>query len=224
MFTVRTRSSDSRARTGALRLAHGEVQTPAFVPLATRGAVRTLEPRDVEALGYEMVLGNTFHLFLSPGPELIAEFGGLNRFMRWRRPIITDSGGFQVFSMGHGGVADEIKGRGRPQSDGAILAIKEEGVRFPLLRRRLGAVPGARDLDVGPGRARLGHRACVRRVHAVPRLARVHGAVDGAHASLARAVPALARATRTAEPGGVRNRPGRRRPRAPARVERGHRR
>jgi queuine tRNA-ribosyltransferase len=130
MFTVRTRSSVSRARTGTLRLAHGDVQTPAFVPLATRGAVRTLEPRDVEALGYEMVLGNTFHLFLSPGPELIAEFGGLGEFMRWKRPIITDSGGFQVFSMGHGGVADEIKGRGRPQSDGAILAIKEEGVHF----------------------------------------------------------------------------------------------
>jgi queuine tRNA-ribosyltransferase len=130
MFEVRTRSSSSRARSGTLKLAHGDVQTPAFVPLATRGSVRTLEPRDVEALGYEMVLGNTFHLFLSPGPELIAEFGGLNGFMRWRRPIITDSGGFQVFSMGHGGVADEIKGRGRPESDGAVLSIDEDGVRF----------------------------------------------------------------------------------------------
>jgi queuine tRNA-ribosyltransferase len=130
MFTIRTRSSASRARTGTLRLAHGDVQTPAFVPLATRGTVKTLEPRDVEALGYEMVLGNTFHLFLSPGPELIRELGGLNEFMRWKRPIITDSGGFQVFSMGHGAVADEIKGRGRAKSAGAILAIEEEGVRF----------------------------------------------------------------------------------------------
>ena len=76
--------------------------TPAFVPLATRGAVKALEPRDVEQLGYEMVLGNTFHLFLAPGPELVAELGGLNEMMRWPRPIITDSGGFQIFSMGHG--------------------------------------------------------------------------------------------------------------------------
>jgi queuine tRNA-ribosyltransferase len=134
VFTVRTRASSSRARTGTLHLAHGDVSTPAFVPLATKGAVKTLEPRDVEALGYELILGNTFHLFLAPGPELIAQFGGLHEFMRWDRPIITDSGGFQVFSMGHGGVADEIKGRRRgrvgSQSQGAILAIEEEGVRF----------------------------------------------------------------------------------------------
>jgi queuine tRNA-ribosyltransferase len=110
------------------------VATPAFVPLATRGAVKTLEPRDVEGLGYEMILGNTFHLFLAPGHELIRELGGLNELMRWERPIITDSGGFQVFSMGHGGVADEIKGRGRRssqgESKGTILAIEERGVRF----------------------------------------------------------------------------------------------
>ena len=136
MFTVRTRCPFSLGRSGTLHLAHGEVRTPAFVPLATRGAVRTLEPRDVTALGYEMVLGNTFHLFLAPGPELVRQLGGLHRFMRWEQPIITDSGGFQVFSMGHGGVADEIKGRGQAgraaavQSTGTILAIEEEGVRF----------------------------------------------------------------------------------------------
>ena len=137
MFTIAARSPGSRARRGTLHLAHGDVQTPAFVPLATRGAVKTLEPRDVVALGYEMVLGNAFHLFLAPGHELVAELGGLHRFMRWEGPIITDSGGFQVFSMGHGGVADEIKGRrGSPaggrgaDSNGTILAIEEEGVRF----------------------------------------------------------------------------------------------
>ena len=135
MFTIAARSSTSRARRGTLHLAHGEVQTPAFVPLATRGAVKTLEPRDVAALGYEMVLGNTFHLFLAPGHELVAEMGGLHEFMRWDGPIITDSGGFQVFSMGYGSVADEIKGRrGQPSggsdSNGTILAIEEEGVRF----------------------------------------------------------------------------------------------
>ena len=131
MFDLRTQARDSRARTGTLRLAHGTVQTPAFVPLATRGAVKTLEPRDVAALGYEMVLGNTFHLLLSPGPELVADFGGLNEFMRWPAPIITDSGGFQVFSMGHGSVANEIKGRGRvTSSNGSIVSIEEDGVRF----------------------------------------------------------------------------------------------
>lgn len=138
MFSIDARCADSRARAGRLHLAHGEVRTPAFVPLATRGAVKTLEPRDVAALGYEMVLGNTFHLFLAPGPELVRELGGLHRFMRWEGPIITDSGGFQVFSMGHGAVADEIKGRrgspaggrGSGGSNGSILAIEEEGVRF----------------------------------------------------------------------------------------------
>ncbi len=129
MFTVRTRSSDSLARTGTLHLLHGEVLTPAFVPLATKGVVKTLEPRDVAGLGYQLILGNTFHLFLSPGPELVSELGGLHEFMRWEKPIITDSGGFQVFSMGHGGVADEIKGRGQ-RREGSILAIEEEGVRF----------------------------------------------------------------------------------------------
>jgi queuine tRNA-ribosyltransferase len=136
MFTIATRCPDSRARTGTLHLAHGEVRTPAFVPLATRGAVKTLEPRDLVQLGYEMVLGNTFHLFLAPGAELVAELGGLSHLMRWDAPIITDSGGFQVFSMGHGGVADEIKGRraqgsrGGHDSNGTILAIEEQGVRF----------------------------------------------------------------------------------------------
>jgi queuine tRNA-ribosyltransferase len=144
VFTIRTEDPASRARTGTLRLAHGEVATPAFVPLATRGAVKTLEPRDVAALGYEMVLGNTFHLMLAPGSEVVAELGGLNEMMRWPAPIITDSGGFQVFSMGYGGVADEIKGRRRPggsgsavpardrgaEPHGSILAIEEQGVRF----------------------------------------------------------------------------------------------
>src|SRR4051794_29546609 len=79
-----------------------------------------------------MVLGNTFHLMLDPGAELIERFGGLHEFMGWRAPIITDSGGFQVFSMGHGTVAEEIKGRAAHGADrhGAVLAIEEDGVRF----------------------------------------------------------------------------------------------
>jgi queuine tRNA-ribosyltransferase len=132
LLDVHDRDPDSQARVGLLRLAHGDVRTPAFVPLATKGVVKGIEPREVAALGYDMVLGNTFHLFLSPGHELVAGQGGLHRFMRWEQPIITDSGGFQVFSMGHGTVADEIKGRAPSGADraGAILAIEEEGVRF----------------------------------------------------------------------------------------------
>jgi len=130
-FSIRTRDPGSRARTGTLRLARGEVQTPAFVPLATKAVVKTLELSEVAELGFELVLSNTFHLFLAPGPELIERFGGVHRFMRWDGPVITDSGGFQVFSMGHGTVADEIKGRAaRGTGAGAILGIEEEGVRF----------------------------------------------------------------------------------------------
>ncbi|HEV2775308.1 MAG TPA: tRNA guanosine(34) transglycosylase Tgt [Solirubrobacteraceae bacterium] len=126
------RDPGSQARAGVLCCSHGEIRTPAFVPLATKGTVKGLEPREVAALGYDMVLGNTFHLFLDPGADLVEHFGGLHDFMRWRRPIITDSGGFQVFSMGHGTVADEIKGRAPmgPDRMGRVVAIEEEGVRF----------------------------------------------------------------------------------------------
>jgi queuine tRNA-ribosyltransferase len=131
-FEILHREAGSRARAGVLRTAHGDLHTPAFVPLATKATIRGLEPHEVAGLGYEMVLGNTFHLFLAPGHELIARQGGLHAFMRWPGPIITDSGGFQIFSMGHGTVADEIKGRA-PYGNGragAIVAIEEEGVRF----------------------------------------------------------------------------------------------
>lgn len=126
------RDPNSRARAGVLHTAHGDVRTPGFVPLATKATVKGLEPRDVKALGYDIVLGNTFHLFLAPGHELIKHFGGLHEFMRWDGAIVTDSGGFQVFSMGHGTVADEIKGRAPSGTEraGRILEIAEEGVRF----------------------------------------------------------------------------------------------
>lgn len=114
-----------------LGTAHGEVRTPAFIPLATKGTVRSLSSEEVEELGYRMVLGNTFHLLVSPGPERIAALGGLHRFMGWERAIITDSGGFQVFSLAHGSVADEVKGRGgAPESQGGVIEIAERGVRF----------------------------------------------------------------------------------------------
>ena len=120
---------DGSARAGVLRCAHGEVRTPAFVPLASNASVRGLAAARGAGLGYEMVLGNTFHLFIEPGHEHIAEMGGLHEFMGWSGPIITDSGGFQVFSMGHGSVADEIKRR-RGGTQSRILSIEEEGVRF----------------------------------------------------------------------------------------------
>jgi queuine tRNA-ribosyltransferase len=139
-FTVEARDGATNARAGRLRTAHGDVRTPAFVPLATKATVKALLPAEVKALGYEMVLGNTFHLMLSPGAELIERFGGLHGFMDWDGPIVTDSGGFQVFSMGHGTIADEIKSRPpRPSrarhseeaaGEGAILSIDEQGVRF----------------------------------------------------------------------------------------------
>ena len=122
---------DGTARAGALHTAHGPVRTPAFIPLATKATVRGLESAEVAELGYELVLGNTFHLMLSPGAERIAAHGGLHGFMGWERAVITDSGGFQVFSLAHGNVADEIKGTGRrPSEQGAVLEIGEEGVRF----------------------------------------------------------------------------------------------
>jgi queuine tRNA-ribosyltransferase len=131
-LNILARDPGSFARTGTLALAHGEVRTPAFVPLATKGVIKTLEVREAAELGFDMVLGNTFHLFLTPGHELVRRFGGLHRFMGWDRPVITDSGGFQVFSMGHGTVADEIKGRAAQGADrsGAIVEIAERGVTF----------------------------------------------------------------------------------------------
>jgi queuine tRNA-ribosyltransferase len=107
------------------------IETPAFIPLATRGSVRSLTATEVAGLGYELVLGNTFHLMLSPGAQRIEALGGLHRFMGWDRAIITDSGGFQVFSLAHGTVADEVKGRrGSRSGRGSVLEISEDGVRF----------------------------------------------------------------------------------------------
>jgi queuine tRNA-ribosyltransferase len=127
---ITARDPDTRARAGVLRTAHGAVRTPAFVPLATKGVVRGLDGAEVAALGYDMVLGNTFHLWLEPGHDLVAQLGGLHRFMGWDRPIITDSGGFQVFSMGHGNVAAEVKKTGGAPGGTAVLDIAEEGVTF----------------------------------------------------------------------------------------------
>jgi len=90
---------DGVARAGVLRTAHGEVRTPAFMPVGTKATVKTVDPEELRALGAEIVLGNAYHLHFRPGEELIAELGGLHAFMGWDGAILTDSGGFQVFSL-----------------------------------------------------------------------------------------------------------------------------
>jgi queuine tRNA-ribosyltransferase len=98
-FSFQVTHRDGRARRGVMTTAHGDVQTPAFMPVGTQGAVKGVLHRDLEALGAEIVLGNTYHLYLRPGDELIARRGGLHAFIGWHRPILTDSGGYQVFSL-----------------------------------------------------------------------------------------------------------------------------
>ena len=97
--TFELEASDGAARAGVLWTAHGPVRTPVFMPVGTKATVKALDPLELEALGAQIVLGNTYHLHLRPGEELIAELGGLHRFMAWDRPILTDSGGYQVFSL-----------------------------------------------------------------------------------------------------------------------------
>jgi len=96
-FTIDATSGPARA--GRLALPHGAVETPAFLPVGTQGTVRALSPRDLQAVGAELVLANTYHLHVRPGEEVVAKLGGLHRFMAWDRPLLTDSGGFQVFSL-----------------------------------------------------------------------------------------------------------------------------
>ena len=188
---------DGSARAGVLRCAHGEVQHAGLRAAGLERQRARAAAAEVAALGYEMVLGNTFHLFIEPGHEHIAEMGGLHEFMGWSGPIITDSGGFQVFSMGHGSVAEEIK---RRRGDTAVADPLDRGGgrALPRLHRRLGAVHGPRDLDGDPGRAGLRHRAGLRRVHPLPRGPRLHAPLDGAHPPLARPLRGLARRARAA--------------------------
>jgi queuine tRNA-ribosyltransferase len=148
-FRVEKQAVSSRARAGVLTLPHGEVQTPVFMPVGTQATVKGLTPVEVEALGAQIVLANTYHLYLRPGPELVAALGGLHALMAWDRPILTDSGGFQVFSLGFGrehGVgkiaktfpAEAGEGRrpeepgSRPQSGrhGRLTRVDDDGVTF----------------------------------------------------------------------------------------------
>ncbi|MFI4879437.1 MAG: tRNA guanosine(34) transglycosylase Tgt [Steroidobacterales bacterium] len=110
--TFSVRAQDGAARLGSLVTAHGEVETPAFMPVGTYGTVKAMTPEELTDLGAHIILGNTFHLLLRPGPAIVAAHGGLHGFMHWQGPILTDSGGFQVFSLK------------------SLRRITEEGVRF----------------------------------------------------------------------------------------------
>ncbi|MBC7343204.1 MAG: tRNA guanosine(34) transglycosylase Tgt [Clostridia bacterium] len=99
-FRIVARSSTTRARAGRLLLPHGEVSTPVFMPVGTQGTVKAMTPEELKAIGAKMILSNTYHLFLRPGPKVIGGAGGLHTFMHWDYPILTDSGGFQVMSLG----------------------------------------------------------------------------------------------------------------------------
>ncbi|MBI3811608.1 MAG: tRNA guanosine(34) transglycosylase Tgt [Nitrospirae bacterium] len=98
-FTIQEREGETRARCGRLETRHGSIQTPVFMPVGTAGTVKTLTPDELQSLGVEIILGNAYHLYLRPGHKLIEEMGGLHRFISWDRPILTDSGGYQVFSL-----------------------------------------------------------------------------------------------------------------------------
>jgi len=99
-FTVLKKDFSTGARLGKISTPHGEVTTPIFMPVATHGTVKSLLPETVRELGAEMILTNTYHLYLRPGHEIINGLGGIHRFMNWNLPILTDSGGFQVYSLG----------------------------------------------------------------------------------------------------------------------------
>src|ERR671930_1174877 len=110
-FEVQARDLQTHARSGLITTSHGAIETPVFMPVGTRGTLKSLTPDEARDHGAQIILGNTYHLYLQPGHELIARLGGLHRFMNWDGPIMTDSGGFQVFSLIYGGIADEVKGR-----------------------------------------------------------------------------------------------------------------
>ena len=127
-FAIIARDRQSAARAGLLTTPHGVVRTPVFMPVGTHATVKAVAPDDLHALGAQIVLSNTYHLLLRPGPELIAHFGGLHGFMRWDGPILTDSGGFQVFSLGQ---LREVNDDGvyfRSHLDGTALTMTPESV------------------------------------------------------------------------------------------------
>jgi len=125
-FGFRVTHTDGSARRGVMATAHGTVETPAFMPVGTQGAVKGVTHRDLESLGAEILLSNTYHLYLRPGDDLVARRGGLHRFIGWSKPILTDSGGYQVFSLSDRRTIDEEGVRFRSHLDGSLHALTPE--------------------------------------------------------------------------------------------------
>ena len=129
-FDVQKKSrAGGLARAGKITTPHGTIKTPAFVVVGTKATVKALTPEEVKALGAQAVLGNTYHLFLQPGDELVRDAGGLGKFMHWDGPTFTDSGGFQVFSLGEG------YGRGNTKFQAAIAPERPDGEEEPRLAK-----------------------------------------------------------------------------------------
>src|SRR5947209_8607285 len=125
-FGFRVTHTDGRARRGVLTTAHGDVETPAFMPVGTQGAVKGVTNRDLEGVGAQILLSNTYHLYLRPGDDLIARRGGLHRFIGWNKPILTDSGGYQVFSLSDRRTIDERGAHFRSHLDGSAHSLTPE--------------------------------------------------------------------------------------------------
>jgi len=136
-FSFTLAATDGGARLGRVETPHGGVETPAFMPVGTQGSVKAMLHRDVEAAGAEIVLGNTYHLFLRPGDELIQRRGGLHRFIGWERPMLTDSGGFQIFSLAERRVIREEGAEFQSHLDGSTHVLTPE--RAVDIQSRLGA-------------------------------------------------------------------------------------
>ncbi len=137
VFEFEIHASDGAARAGTLRLPHGRVETPVFMPVGTQATVKTLTPDEVEGLGAQIILNNTYHLFLRPGHEVVREMGGVHRFQGWRGPILTDSGGFQVFSLSDTSTISEEGVLFRSHIDGSRHLFTPE--RVMEIERVLGA-------------------------------------------------------------------------------------
>ena len=133
-FELIHRSKKSRARVGRIHTPHGIIDTPNFVAVATNGTIKALDSCVVNDIGLQLMFCNTYHLMLQPGTKVVQQAGGLHSFINRKLPIITDSGGFQVFSLAYGSVADELKSRGTKKSYGSVLKINEEGVLFRSYR------------------------------------------------------------------------------------------
>ncbi len=129
-FEILVRAGAGRARLGRLSTPHGVIETPNFIFCGTKATVKGVTPAQLREARTDIILSNTYHLMIQPGADLVAKMGGLHGFMGWDGPILTDSGGFQIFSMGHGSVADEIKGRRTQTRDQTLLKVTEEGASF----------------------------------------------------------------------------------------------